>query len=210
MRFVRGWVHVYTAGLRPSVRGERREEIEADLWEQAMEATLTGRTSGLGTHVLMRWALGTPDDLVWRVAQLGKRNDSGAKETAMVQSSTSRTMAYGVGGLALVLLAAVLTFTVANQFRRGWTVSSIEYQSLGYAWLPDTFWVLIVTWPLAFGLILGGFGVMRRSPSLGAFLVVVGSAAFALVLFWLIIPLIAAIALSVYAVRRARRLDKQR
>ena len=201
MRFVRVWVHVYTAGLRPSVRGDRREEIEADLWEQAIEATLNGPSrSELASHVLMRWALGVPDDLLWRVAQLGKGNDSGAKETAMAQSSTSRTMAFGVGGFALVVLVAALTWTVANQ---------IDRAQADYEWVPAMGLVVAVVWPLAIGLIVGGFRVMPRSPSLGAFLVVVASAAFAAVIFWLIIPPLVAVAVSVYAIRRARRLRQR-
>ena len=211
MRFVRVWVHVYTAGLRPSVRGDRREEIEADLWEQAMEATLNDSSrSELASHVLMRWALGVPDDLLWRVAQLGKGNDSGAKETAMVQSPMSRTMGYGVGGLALILLTAALTFTVANQIERGFfDFGYARAGSADYAWLPETGLLLVVVWPLAIGLIVGGFRVMPRSPSLGAFLVVVASAAFAAVMFWLIIPPLVAVAVSVYAIRRARRLRQR-
>ena len=39
--------------------------------------------------------------------------------------------------------------------------------------------MVTVIWPLAIGLIVGGFRVMRRAPSLGAFLVAVASVAFA-------------------------------
>ena len=35
--FVRAWVRLYTAGLPPGLRDSRREEIDADLWEQAQE-----------------------------------------------------------------------------------------------------------------------------------------------------------------------------
>ena len=36
--FVRAWVRLYTAGLPPGLRDSRREEIDADLWEQSQEA----------------------------------------------------------------------------------------------------------------------------------------------------------------------------
>ena len=119
----------------------------------------------------------------------------------MVESSTSRTMAYGVGGLAIVFLVAVLTWTVVHQIERE--------READYAWAPDTSPVVAVTWPLAIGLIVGGFGVMRRAPSLGAFLVAVASAAFAATVFWAIVPPLVAIAVSVYAIRRARRLQQR-
>ena len=119
----------------------------------------------------------------------------------MIESSTSRTMAFGVGGLAIVFLVAVLTWTVAHQF---------EFQrEADYAWVPDTGPVVAVTWPLALGLIVGGFGAMRRAPSLGALLVVVASAAFAATIFWAVVPPLVAIAVSFYAVTRARRLQQR-
>ena len=201
MRFVRGWVHTYTAGLQPAVRDARREEIEADLWEQSKEAVLLNRSqSELSSNVLLRWILGIPDDVVWRVGQLRKGNDSGTKETAMVESSTSRTMAFGIGGLALVLLAAALAWTVIHQ---------IDRAQADYDWTGSTWWVAWVIQPLVIGFIVGGFRIMRRAPSLGVFLVVVASAASAVTLFWLIIPPLVAIAVSVYAIRRARRLQRQ-
>ncbi len=119
----------------------------------------------------------------------------------MVESSASRTMAFGVGGLAIVLLVAALTRTVVHQIERE--------READYAWAPDYPPVVAVTWPLAIGLIVGGFRVMRRAPSLGVFLVAVASAAFAATLFWAIVPPLVAIAVSVYAIRRARRLQQR-
>ena len=118
----------------------------------------------------------------------------------MVESSMSRTMAFGVGGLAIVFLVAALTWTVAHQIEREGEAD--------YAWLPSTGVVLAVALPLAIGLIVGGFRVMRRAPSLGAFLVSVAIAAFAATVFWAIVPPLVAIAVSVYAIRRARRLQQ--
>ena len=119
----------------------------------------------------------------------------------MVESSISRTMAFGVGGLAIVYLVAVLTWTVVHQFER--------QRDVDYAWMPAPGLVVAIVWPLTIGLIVGGFRVMGRAPSLGAFLVVVASAAFAAHIFWAIVPPLVAIALSVYAIRRARRLQQR-
>ena len=119
----------------------------------------------------------------------------------MAESSISRTMVFGVGGLAIVFLVAVLTWTVVHQ---------IEYQrQADYTWVTGTGPMVAVAWPLAIGLFVGGFRVMRRAPSLGAFLVAVASAAFAATLFWAIVPPLVAIAASVYAIRHARRLQQR-
>ena len=118
----------------------------------------------------------------------------------MVKSSMSRTMAFLVGGLAIVFLVAALTWTVFHQIERE--------READYAWLPSSD-VVLVAFLLAIGFIVGGFSVMRRAPSLGAFLVVVASAAFAATVFWAIVPPLAAIAVSVYAIRHARRLQQR-
>ncbi len=82
--FVRAWLLLYTAGLPPGLRDSRREEIDADLWEQAKEAE-TGLSDGLplATHLLLRWLLGLPDDLLWRLAHIRIRGIE-AKEGAMI------------------------------------------------------------------------------------------------------------------------------
>ncbi len=119
----------------------------------------------------------------------------------MVESSPSRMVAFAVGGLAIVLLVASLTWTVVHQIERG--------RDVDYAWVPASGLVVPVTFLLAILLIFGGFSVMRRAPSLGAFLVVVASAAFAATVFWTIVAPLVAIAVSVYAIRHARRLHSE-
>ena len=52
-----------------------------------------------------------------------------------------------------------------------------------------------------------GFWFMPKGPMLGALLVTSGSAALAVLFFWLIIPEVIAIGLSLYAFRRARRIQ---
>ena len=69
-RLVRGWVRLYTSGLPAEVRDGRREEIDGDLWEQVRDAMEIGRVPRyLRSDVLVRWLLGVPADLSWRVAQ---------------------------------------------------------------------------------------------------------------------------------------------
>jgi hypothetical protein len=63
---VRRWVRVYTAGLEPAVRSERRAEMESDLWENEQDPT-----SGLpaGAEIMLRSLLGVPADISWRLEQ---------------------------------------------------------------------------------------------------------------------------------------------
>ena len=90
------------------------------------------------------------------------------------------------------------------------TAETEYYNEVDLPWPSEWTSIVLVAWPLGVGLIAAGFWVMKRSPPLGRFLVVAASASVGVSVFWLIIPPIAVIALSVYAVRRARRLDQQR
>jgi hypothetical protein len=68
---VRTWTQVYTWRMPPTLREERRAEIESDLWEFEHDATAsTGISPAI--HVLLRMVSGIPDDLQWRVEQAGR------------------------------------------------------------------------------------------------------------------------------------------
>lgn len=66
---VRAWTALYTAGLSPLARQVRRDEIESDLWEWQHDAA-QARRPGAAAHVLLRLALGLPDDLMWRATHV--------------------------------------------------------------------------------------------------------------------------------------------
>jgi hypothetical protein len=67
LALVRGWTHLYTAGMAPAVRDARRAEIESDLWEFHEDTRRRGYPPSLiGAHMLLRLVLGTPADLFWR------------------------------------------------------------------------------------------------------------------------------------------------
>jgi hypothetical protein len=63
---VNGWVAIYTLGLPEAIRTRRREEVAADLREEALDAVRHGRARGLVRQRLRRWLVGIPDDLAWR------------------------------------------------------------------------------------------------------------------------------------------------
>jgi hypothetical protein len=68
---VRAWTWLYTAGLDPDPRDDRRAQIESDLWDHQDEATEQGVAPlAMSAHILARLILGVPDDLLWRSEQL--------------------------------------------------------------------------------------------------------------------------------------------
>jgi len=69
-RLARGWVRLYTLGLRPEARADRRAEIASDLWEHRHDAAATGAT-GLAAAVLGRVLAGMAHDVVWSVEARG-------------------------------------------------------------------------------------------------------------------------------------------
>ena len=111
------------------------------------------------------------------------------------------TMRSSLGRATLALMAALLVAAIAFN-----VVDNIEHYNsteimdqglqdvLGYALL-------------AVGLVLtvSGFVSIRRSPWLGAVLIVGGVWTLAVMIFWLILPLFIAAGVSVFAIRWAQR-----
>jgi hypothetical protein len=64
------WVRLYTLGLRPEARADRRAEIASDLWEHRHDAAATG-APGLAAAVLGRVLAGMPSDVLWSVEARG-------------------------------------------------------------------------------------------------------------------------------------------
>jgi len=89
---VRAWTWLYTAGLDPDARDDRRAQIESDLWDQKDEATEQGAAPlAMSVHVLARLALGIPDDLLWRGEQL---NVATAAVTVMLGDARARPVTF--------------------------------------------------------------------------------------------------------------------
>ena len=60
---VRLWVRFYTAGLESGLRNRLRQEIEADLWEQANSAEAVSHPDRVAVIIALRWILGIPADV---------------------------------------------------------------------------------------------------------------------------------------------------
>jgi len=80
---VRTWTRVYTCGMSPRARDNRRAEIESDLWEWQHDPD---RVSGPGAagQVLMRLVLGVPDDLLWRATHVTDRRVAALRTAATI------------------------------------------------------------------------------------------------------------------------------
>ena len=202
VEFVRTWVRLYTTGLPESLRYTRREEIDADLWEQAQEAAGHEAAGGqLTTQLLLRWFMGLPDDLLWRLLHI-RTKDSNNEGDVMVHANDYRTMTVIVGILAAVALGMLLVNTVIGEI-------SFQRQTDFDFYINHTV-IMSVYGPTGIAAIVGGFWFMRKAPMLGALLVTAGSLALAIMLFWLIIPELIAVGLSFYAYRRAHRIRSGR
>ncbi len=103
-----------------------------------------------------------------------------------------------IGVIFALLLVALLVLAVLEE---------VQYQRQDdFAILPNYTYVFFTVAPISGFAIVGGFWSMRKAPPLGAMLVTSGSIALAIMTYWLIVPVLLAIGLSFYAIRRARRL----
>lgn len=167
-RLCRAWVRRYTRRLPGDLAGERRAEVESDLWEHAADA----RAHGVGSlrhdlAVLRRVVGGMAADLAWRRHNLHAlaRADQGGITMKTVRSSIAET--------ALVVAAAT-----------GMAIGLTLWPLLGTgADAGDVVWVLAAT---ALSAALGaGLWLRGRRPVVGTALVVVGALAPSVAWFWL-------------------------
>ena len=85
-KLIRAWVRLYTAGLALPTKNRRRLEIESDLWDQRQDVSNDGRSQrDFTAQILLRWLLGVPSDLAWRVTQVRERmpGRAGIKDAAI-------------------------------------------------------------------------------------------------------------------------------
>jgi hypothetical protein len=199
IRPIRWWVHLYTAGLPPRIRDDRRAEIESDLWEQSRFAARQGFGHvAFALAVWTRWLLGIPDDLAWRVEQRATRHlprDAGRASFATQRASRGRLLRLGLGvTIALVLICMSLvvnTVEYADGTQPGGNVAVVLI-ALAAAIVA----VAITT-------VARGFSIMRTRPAEGAILVVGGASVAGLAWYWLYVPVVLAMVISVYGISRA-------
>ena len=199
VRLVRRWVRLYTAGLPADVRDARREEIDADLWEQAREAALMARpTSTLRSEVALRLLLGVQADLLWRFAEARTHSNSTEGRSAM-QTFTMRSRMGAAWSILMAVLVAASIALIA--------VHSIEYEDpsrrIMVPWLKYSLGISLLT--AGIGLTVTGFRWIRQAPWLGALVAVGGLWMVAVLFYWLTVPLFIAAGASVFAIGWAKR-----
>jgi hypothetical protein len=201
MRPIRLWVRLYTAGLEPNVRDDRRAEIESDLWEQSTFSAPDGVARvELALEVWSRCLLGVADDLTWRAEQRAEQRPQPVlkvRSRRAIRESGRRLLVLGSGmtiALALVSLVAI--------------VNTIEYRD---GTQPDgAIAVLLILLAAAIAVIGGmitarGFWIMRVRSAEGALLVFGGSFVAGLAWYWLFAPVVLAMVVSIYGLARASR-----
>ena len=112
-----------------------------------------------------------------------------------MKGNTNTTVTIGV--ILALLLVALLSLTVLEE---------VEYQRQeNFSNLPDYTYVFFTVAPISVIAIVGGFWFMRKGPVLCLMMIISGSAALAIMTYWLVVPLLLAVGLCVYAFRRAGR-----
>jgi hypothetical protein len=204
-QIVGAWVRLYTAGLDPLDRDARCAEIASDLWEQARALEDAGDNRiAAAAAIGARWLLGIPDDLLWRTERRRESRGQGAepeRRSSMAGFGSARVLALPVTvavTAVVVALAGVVVGNIQHFEQSERIVSSSVLESLG---------MVLIVGGLA-GIVLG-FVLMRRQPGVGAVLVVGGAATASISTYWLIVPLILAVVVSWYGVRRARRMASE-
>ncbi|HET8943676.1 MAG TPA: hypothetical protein VFO59_02760 [Dehalococcoidia bacterium] len=184
----RFWAAVYTRGLPPDVRAERREELACDLWHQQRPASL-GREPAIGTavEILARCLVGIPADITWRL-------ETGASARSKGTKPMNNTLPMRIGFLAALLPLALLTLMGAS-----FTLGKGDWDNTTAHWL----------WRSAFVAcpIIGGFGLWlcATRPRLGMVLVVVGVGASAFLMPWMaFITAPIGLVIVAFAIKRSR------
>lgn len=122
---VRGWVALYTLGLPGPIRTRRRDELEGDLADEALDAVRRGHQAALLRQRLVRVAMGIPADLQWRLVDApAMARDQRSKDVWTPLDRWSAALIAivvvgTVGALAIVTLPQ-LTSQAASAAWSGW------------------------------------------------------------------------------------------
>lgn len=166
--FTRAWVAVYTRGLPHDIKGERREEIDCDLWHQQRLADLERQSvSETAVEILLRLLLGMPADLLWRL-------ETGASIQTKGKTSVNDRMYMRIGFLAAMLPLAILAVMGAS-----FMLGNGDWDNTTEHWIWRAFFVACP--------VIGVFGLWlcAARPRLGMGLVLAGVGASAFLMPWM-------------------------
>jgi hypothetical protein len=186
----RAWTATYTRGLPRSLRDERRDEIDCDLWEHQHRADFEAESvAGTAVAILLRLLLGIPADISWRLetgsAARTKRGNR-MKESTFVKVA----VVVGIALSALTFFAGMGNLVLLTG---DWDEGSGLFQRV---------YGLFVT--LSGAAVITGLIVGMRKPNLGLGLVAGGSVGTIVLMFWMfMITIPVSIVLVTIAYRRA-------
>ena len=164
----RAWTALYTRGLPADVRGERREEIDCDLWEHQRLADLQREpATSTAAAIVLRLIMGVPADMTWRLEA-----GASAHSERGIQMNDSWTMR-GLLALALAIAAfpAVIGILVAIGVNGEWGGTT-----------ERLFWGVSQT--IIGTAIISGLVISARRPGLGIGLVAAGTIAISSLWYW--------------------------
>lgn len=183
------WVRFYTRKLPDAEAQRRREEIESDLYEHALDAGAAGvGHQRLNAEIMARLLVGVPADLSWRQAtrQPQLRLALGGNSMSLSKSTSTRLL-YGLA--ALVVLYAWMG-VAASLFMEPEPDEISGTQKLFWMGVPAASTLLLIA----------GLMIRSKNPRRGLHLIIAGAIGPAL-WFWMLpiyAPfLIALIALAV-------------
>ena len=187
----RSWTSLYTWRLPDELRNGRQNEIESDLWEHRQLARAMDEPPlETGLAMLMRFAMGLPADLTWRI-------ESGAlvrseKRSLSMNTETGALRWLVWGGYAIVVFIALMS---VGSIIAGTTAGDASWAIIGG--IP-----LVASVPIIYGLSRSA----TRQP-LAIVLVAAGCLVITASWYWLFMFTIPAsaglIALSYYRGKRA-------
>ena len=188
-RFTRSWVRLYTRRLDPELRERRIAEIESDLWEHGRDSEEAGAApSDAGLQIVARCLAGMPADLAWRSDAARRARSSRRREPMNEVIRRS----WWLVPAALVGLFDVMLF-LAQSGRYGGLGGGFLEPRIGVRLAASAAWLVFAV------CIAAGIALRNRRPQRAGWLVIVGSLP-ALLLFWMVVPPLLAVAAIVGAV----------
>ncbi|MGK2849591.1 MAG: hypothetical protein ACSLFN_01555 [Candidatus Limnocylindrales bacterium] len=132
---VRGWVALYTVGLPAAIRMRRRDELDGDLADEALDAVRRGRQATLRRQRVVRVVAGIPADLQWRfidapaMARDQRTEEVWAPLTRWSAALIAIVIVGAVGALAIVTLPQ-LTGQARSADWSGWGPAGFTFGCL--------------------------------------------------------------------------------
>ncbi len=185
-RFSGWWVGLYTLGLQRDTRGERRDEIASDLWEQAHDKP--SRLTAMA--ILLRCLLGIPADLSWRVeqARIGELPVRILSSVlSMIESSVRWLNRRGLPGLTVIVAVLSIVLGIALVV----TAGQNQNRTSGGAVAGG------ILFMVAGSFMLAGRQAMEQQPRVGAVMTTLGVLPVGLVFFATgIVPIVALVVIA--------------